>query len=662
MIPSIDFSAASPGIVQIRLPSTPPTGHQGVVAAGVVTLPAWRRGCYYAAAQRYDTHGKTDGLFPDGFNRYQPLAIRRFDGLVRGGVFLLLELADGEHLALLPLSGSATTAWFETRGPELHLAAGTFGTSAFAGDVPLLAWARDRDPYAACRAVWTHALHHLGHPARLRTTKAFPEPFHYLGWCTWEHYRFDVDEERLLTALDRIAASALPIRFVLVDDGHVDSDARADYHEKQKLLGFTPRTDKFPRGWAPVMARRSPTGVSWFGLWLNFNGYWSGIAPENTLGPELNAHLAPVASGALQPGDASADSTAFYDAFMGTARKAGFDFVKVDNQAKNLALATGRPNGVACATHNAQALESACVRHRLDLLNCMAHGPVCRFNTRHSAVTRCSEDYLAGNGPRARRHLHNSYANMPWLGQTVWGDHDMFHSNDPASGKLMAVSKAVSGGPVYLSDAPENFVPALIRPLCLANGRLLRPLAPAAPLRRSLFADPFSDNEAYLVAAPLPGGATALVAYNLTEPVVPARGVFSAADHAEAGCMLDDAWAAPEGVVLYDWETRQAKPLTEPLSFEIAGFDHRFVHLCPLRSDWAAIGLIEKYLSPAGVEVLSVDAATLVVRAVEAGPVAVYSGRGAPSCEGASVREIGERLFVAEPPAGVGPAILRFRR
>jgi hypothetical protein len=120
----------------------------------------------------------------------------------------------------------------------------------------------------------------------------------------------------------------------------------------------------------------------------------------------------------------------------------------------------------------------------------------------------------------------------------MWGDHDMFHSNDPVSGKVMAISKAVSGGPVYLSDNPKDFVAHNVRPLCDEDGRLLRPLAPACATPESLFIDPFAEAKAFRAIAPLPGGAAALVAYNLTEPSRPVTAWVEPADHASAGVLL----------------------------------------------------------------------------------------------------------------------------
>ena len=128
----------------------------------------------------------------------------------------------------------------------------------------------------------------------------------------------------------------------------------------------------------------------------------------------------------------------------------------------------------------------------------MAQNSLCVFNTRYSVVTRCSRDYRAGDAVLARSHLLQSFHNMLWMGQTVWGDHDMFHSSDKFAGRMMAVSKALSGGPVYLSDPPEQIVADAVRPLCYENGRLLRPAAPAVVMPNSAMLDALNDGSARL--------------------------------------------------------------------------------------------------------------------------------------------------------------------
>jgi hypothetical protein len=356
-------------------------------------------------------------------------------------------------------------------------------------------------------------------------------------------------------------------------------------------------------------------------------------------------------------------STAVYEAMVTAAVEAGFDFVKVDDQAQNIDKYAGVCNAVAKGAENQQALERSCALHTQGLINCMAHNPVCIFNTARSAVTRCSEDYLLGSLEQARRHLHNSYLNMAVLGPTVWGDHDMFHSNDPVAGGIMARSKALSGGPVYLSDNPERFAAEHVRPLCFEDGRLLRPLAPAVPLPESVMLDPFAEARAFRAIAPLPGGAAAVLCYNLTEPEQTVDAWVQTDDYVHAGAMLDGQrdWPEAHQVLLYDADAERAQ-LGGSLRRPMPAFGDWLVMLCPVRHGWAVIGREDKFLSPVGCDVLFCDGRELILNLPEPGPLRIWRAGGSVACDRAVVSALGGGLWRLDPEAQAGALTLRIRK
>jgi hypothetical protein len=634
----------------------------GVIFEEKLLTGPFTRACYFAQMQKYDVAKKGKDSWPNGANRIQPLAVEDFTSLRRGGMFLLVAREAGNFLAALPLTGKGSMAWLESADGELVLKAGNLGTGKLSGEIPLLSWAIGPDAYGACAAAWRQAIDHplLDGAMRRRCDKQYPHLLEYLGWCSWEEYRKEIDEAVLLEAADGIEASALPVRYMLVDDGHLN-------HEDGQLIDFTVDAEKFAHGWEKLMARRDPQRIRWMGLWLNFNGYWDGISPKHRM-PELSEDLQPVEYEQLQlgktvrallPADGARSSFAFYDGMISASRRAGFDFVKVDNQAGNLFKYRGTQQPVAKACENSQALEGACALHSDGLINCMAHNSVCVQNSRVSVVNRCSEDYAKGDLGRARRHLHNSYANMAWLGHTMWGDHDMFHSNDAVSGKMMAISKAVSGGPVYLSDNPKDFVAEHVRPLCYADGLLLRPLAPATATPESLLIDPFAQAKPFRAAAPLANGAAAVVVYNFTEPEQPVRGFVEPADHAHAGVLLQETpWPGfEEGFVLYDWHEKQLRA-GQRFEFDLPGFADRLFFLCPIVHGWSLIGRIDKYLSPAAGHVLSAGADKLVLGYREAGQFLVHSRSGKPEAlHNCTLSQVGEEMWSLQP-GQEGPGVM----
>lgn len=596
------------------------TDGDGVLDRFELEVPPFESASYFAANQKYDFLNPQKEALPDGTNRMQPFKIESFSNLKKGGLFLLLKLVSGEYLALLPMAHRQTIAWFRSEKESLHLEVGTLGTGGVQGDISILAAASDVNPYKACQDVWERAIEAVEGTTQLRKYKTYPEVFTYLGWCTWEEYRKDISEELLIKAVQRIEEAKLPIRFVLIDDGHLDV-------KDNMLMSFDTDSARFPNGWENITSLKRKNGIRWMGIWWNFNGYWGGTHPENRLG-SLNEHFMKVKNGAMMPKNDFLSSVSFYQALVEASKKSGFDFIKVDNQAKNLLLYKGTEQPVTCAVNNSQALEEVSKTYMDGLINCMAHNTVQIFNTKDSAITRCSEDYKRTED-QARRHIYNSFGNIPFLGQTIWGDHDMFHSNDPCAGQMMSISKALSGGPVYLSDNPDEFIEENIWPLCFEDGQLLRPLAPGAPLPDSLLIDPYKEKKPFRVMAPLANGSVAIAVYNLTEPEIEVEGYISIDDYTFAGGMLQKnqyIWASPAaGLIIYDWKNQVAERLDSEITFPMKQFSDQFFIISPIIEGWAVIGRTDKYLSPAAVKVTHRSEYELSLRMLESGPLLIWN-------------------------------------
>ena len=631
----------------------PDAGPWGVLGTYELVLPRISKGVFYS-------HANAEGRgWPNMMNRAFPWPFtaekQSLAALNYGGIFFVLSLEGGGYLAVTAMAGARTQSWFHTDAEgRLMLSFGTFGTAEVACDAPLLAWARSDDLVDACRQAITAAITSdpLRDRVRLRGEKTYPDYFGYLGWCSWEHFKGNINEQNMLGAIGGIEASGLPVRYIIIDMGHTSNKRGA-------IDSFKPNAEKFPNGWAPLVARRKAEKIRWMGLWHDFKGYSSGIASENDFGEALNRHFEKLSDFSLIVRNDPASALAFYRAFMGSVKDAGFDFVKTDFEANQLSQLSGKvDNAVERCANNSQALETALQKLGLGLINCNWHNPVNFFNCRNSVVGRCSIDYSKGSPPSAKRHIWQSYGNALWLGQLAWTDHDMFHSSDPGVGRIMALSKAMSGAPVYLSDAPEAFVADVIRPLCYEDGKLLRPLAPAVPLPDSAFADPCKQAVPYRVVAPLAGGCAAVVVANLytgKEEVALASKV-TPADYICAGDMIQPykgKWSLPaEGLVAYDWQARKAEKLGAEYAFELKGFADRLVHLCPIRDGWAVIGRTDKYLSPAAAEAVTQTDSQLTLRLAESGPLAVWSAKGTVSADGPAFRNAGGGLWQADMPVG----------
>ncbi|MEM9083952.1 MAG: Sip1-related alpha-galactosidase, partial [Planctomycetota bacterium] len=220
--------------------------------------------------------------------------------------------------------------------------------------------------------------------------------------------------------------------------------------------------------------------------------------------------------------------------------------------------------------------------------------------------------------------------NMLYFGATVWGDHDMFHSSDEVAGGVMARSKAISGGPIYLSDEPERFVPEAIRPLVLSDGRILRPLEPALPVPESVFTNPYTEGQAFTVAAPIANGAAAVCAYNLTEPGVPIDVRLDHKHYAYARSLLqpshfDVMLDNHEGLVFIDVRSGSVELLgSSGIERIVEPLNDLFALIVPIRHGWGVLGCFEKYLCTAVCSVLMRTRDEIVIRTEDSLPVSVW--------------------------------------
>lgn len=608
-----------------------PAGEHTVCAR--VELPRYVRGLFFATdtlPNRWPNN--TNRLLPWTFNRLEELARSDYAGIPSAwgpsmlGDALLLELAEGGCLLLKALAGENSLSWLRVCDDgSLKVYVSTLGPDALDGRVPLLVCWHADSVYEAFEGACGRLARRGSEVSHLRRRgeKPYYEPFCYLGWCTWEHYHDDIDEERILGDIATIKASGIPVRYVLIDDGHLA-------HSGRRLASFTPDARRFPHGWSRIMAQKSDRGIRWMGLWYALSGYWEGLSADNDF-PEPVRRTLVEHNGRTVPGGSDEAIGSFYRYFVRSLREAGFDFLKIDNQSFTLPIYMGSERAVAQAVSCNRAMDRETAAQGMGLINCMAQNVINIDNTYHSCASRVSIDYEKYNLTKGKSHLYQAYTTTLLQGESVWPDHDMYHSSDSVSAAVMARSKALSGGPVYLSDSPREFVPANIWPLIDAEGRLFRPQTPARPTPESVFVNALTDGRPYRVYARLRRGAVALCCYNLN---------VGAQHRTVTASVTPEDYARLSGrrgrAVLYDWKRGVAEELTAPTQVRIEGFDDALFHLCPIEMGWAVIGIAGKYLSPQTVEVVSISPRRLKLRVLTPGTLKVWADDGA----GGSLRSI----------------------
>ena len=89
----------------------------------------------------------------------------------------------------------------------------------------------------------------------------------------------------LVETARKIEQSVLPIRYMLIDDGHQQGIA-----ENMQLKSFAPDPEKFPNGWDALLDMRREDGIKWIGIWHSFAGLQNTLHTENDFG-DLNDHF-----------------------------------------------------------------------------------------------------------------------------------------------------------------------------------------------------------------------------------------------------------------------------------------------------------------------------------------------------------------------------------
>ena len=609
----------------------------------------------------YGVDNLKDLRFNQRADKLRPRTVSRY------GCFMQLQLESGLYLSLLPVASKQAVAWlYAASNGELDVKICTYGTQSVSGTVPSVAWSVAGDPCTSSEQLFAMlAGSPLSGVVRLRDQKDYPEPFRYLGWCSYEEYKDQISQELLLDAFHRINTGQIPIRFALVDGGHPTLTHEAG-NPKTLLASFAPN-ERFPGGYSALTACKQPDHLRWMGIWHNFNGHWGGFAANNDFGP-VAPLLRPVERmhTNMVRFDSSAVNT-FYEAFLGHSKTDGFDFLKVDWQAANPYLLQGTENAAAEAWMTSRAVDEIARRdYNGGMINCMAMNNITLLNSRYTPVMRVSEDYKLNNLLMAKEHLWQCYQNTLWMGQVMWPDHDMFHSSDKVSARIMAVSKALSGGPVYLSDAVDKIVAGNVWPLCYRDGLVLRPLAPAMPLPRSAISMPLLDSSVYYVAAPLPNRSVALVAYNLMVLERTLHASVSAQDYSAAGLSIQGgkgAWQVPaEGIYLYDFFAARGKKLDGAERFDLDGFSDKLLLMVPIEKGWAVIGRADKYLAPASVSQIAYGDKNLTMTLAEGGNFLIWSASGTPEADRVIFAPLGGGLWLGAMAGGTGPETINISR
>ncbi|XP_078430705.1 raffinose synthase family protein [Wolffia australiana] len=414
--------------------------------------------------------------------------------LVEGAFRASLQGGDRDELELCVESGDAATA------------AASFSSAVFVGG-------GHADPFAAVSAAVAAARTHL-QTFLLREEKQLPPIVDLFGWCTWDAFYQDVSQEGVEAGLRTLVEGGAPPKFVIIDDGWQSVSG-----DSLMRLSAIKENSKFQSEENPEEGIRSIVGIAKkrYGLshvyvWHAMAGYWGGVHPAASAmasyGPELK--FPEVSPGVVgnEPGMKTdpltvmglgimtdpAKTHQFYDELHGYLAASGVDGVKVDVQSILETLGSGLGGRVELNRLYHQALDASVKKNFPEngIIACMSHSSDSIYHSKQTAVVRASDDFYPRDPASHTIHIASVAYNSVFLGEFMLPDWDMFHSLHPAA-EYHASARAISGGPVYVSDAPGKHNFELLRKLVLPDGSILRARLPARPTKDCLFSDPTRD-------------------------------------------------------------------------------------------------------------------------------------------------------------------------
>ena len=428
--------------------------------------------------------------------------------------WVALRHTDGSYTVLLPLIDEPFRA--SLRGNkageiELVIETGDIGTI---GDSAVVLYAANGDnPYTLMEEAGKSVANQIK-TCKRRVDKPVPAITDYFGWCTWDAFYEKVDTKGVKEGLESFKKGGFVPKFLLLDDGWQSVWDEPENRGHHQLSSFLPNGKFNHNMHETVELAKKKYGVRMFYVWHAIMGYWGGVsatsaemapfAPKNkaqqhskgmySVNPSYSSDLV-FPYGFVDPDKAFN----FYNAYHRYLSAEGVDGVKVDVQAalEGVGYAAGGRVRVARKFH--EGLEGSVHRNfGGELINCMSCSNDIIYNTEASNLMRSSDDYFPNRPESHGVHIYRNAVNSMWMSEFTHCDWDMFQTTHEF-GWFHAAARAVSGGPVYVSDTIDGHDFELIDRLVLSDGTLPRAIAIARPTLDSLFRDPMDGKHLFKI-------------------------------------------------------------------------------------------------------------------------------------------------------------------
>ena len=505
---------------------------------------------------------------------------------------------------------------------------------------PAFIWAVGDEPLALAECCARAAVKLLNNGLKLRGERRLPDVFKYIGWCSWDALQIFVSEDGLAEKADEFKAKNVPIHYAIIDDMWAEIPG---YNEVPRDIAFGPmmgimhqskmydfRGDprRFPNGMEGAVDALKKRGIKHVGVWFPTTGYWAGLVPEGPLAEQQRENLVQIENGNWIVAPEKSKAYAFFHELGTRVRSWGADFVKIDNQGMHK-----KYKGITAIGKSARAITAATegiagAFFDSAMINCMGMPSECMFNRTNSAVSRCSCDFIPESAEWFHKNILECAFNGVLQGRFYYNDWDMWWTDDGQALKN-SVCRAISGGPVYVSDKIGRTNPEVLQPLMLDDGRLLLCDDSAVPAKDCLLEDPAENGKIFKVINRVGDGAMAAV-FNLDAENKAVCGTLTAKELGLEG----------ECFVVYEYFTGECRKITGEECVEIQLADNavcRLYTVIPCGKDFTIIGRIDKFISHAAIVSQALDVTTLMeggkLGIVSEKPIRVFTENGEAAVE-----------------------------
>jgi hypothetical protein len=469
------------------------------------------------------------------------------------------------------------------------------------GDLAFAA-AEGDDPYelvSRCVSAAAEVLHTV-----LRKDRRYPEVFEYLGWCSWDALQIRVSESGVLEKCREFCEKNIPVKWMIFDDmwaeiAKFDREKYTNRQEMFRLMHSSPMTDfeasrtRFPEGLAHAISEVNEYGIK-VGIWHPSTGYWYGLDPEGEALKKLSEWTITEVGGRIISDWHTANAYRFFDTMHRFFRESGAAFLKVDNQSMTRRYYKGLDTVGRVTREWHRGLEASVgLNFDSTMINCMGMASEDMWNRGFSSVSRCSDDFQPENRPWFTKHILQCTYNSVLQGQFFWNDYDMWWTDDTQAEKN-SVLRAVSGGPIYVSDEIGRSRPEILKPLCFDDGRILRCDRSGMPTADCLVEDPETSGKPLKIQN-MTGDSGVIAAFNVTKEQQPVEGVVRPSDVPGLN---------GESFVVYEYFTKTVRVISadEEVRFTLRDIDdYRLFSIIPYADGFAPIGRLDKFLSHAAI-------------------------------------------------------------